>query len=160
MYFGVPIVGTIGAAIARFRPYGMARALVATARSSAGPCNCADHLESPGYLLGAGCGACVRSGWVFRHAVCRIGVVDSESGARRTRTGRGLRISSVVSTGNSTHLRPPGNRPVPIDLPNDGMLECVTVDIEALGQLCRDALPLSNPRLLPDLLTRGRFQGA
>ena len=31
MYFGVPIVGSIGAAIARFRPNGMARALFVTA---------------------------------------------------------------------------------------------------------------------------------
>ncbi len=31
MYFGVPIVGLIGAAVARLRPNGMARALFATA---------------------------------------------------------------------------------------------------------------------------------
>ncbi len=35
MYFGVPIVGIIGAAIARFQPYGMARALFATALGQA-----------------------------------------------------------------------------------------------------------------------------
>jgi hypothetical protein len=35
MFFGVPIVGTIGAAIARFRPHGMARALFATALAQA-----------------------------------------------------------------------------------------------------------------------------
>jgi hypothetical protein len=35
MYFGVPIVGLIGAAIARFRPHGMARALFATGLAQA-----------------------------------------------------------------------------------------------------------------------------
>jgi hypothetical protein len=35
MYFGVPIVGIIGAAMARFRPDGMARALFATALAQA-----------------------------------------------------------------------------------------------------------------------------
>ena len=35
MYFGVPIVGIIGAAIARFQPYGMARSLFATALGQA-----------------------------------------------------------------------------------------------------------------------------
>jgi hypothetical protein len=35
MYFGVPIVGIIGAAVARFRPHGMARALFATALAQA-----------------------------------------------------------------------------------------------------------------------------
>ena len=35
MYFGVPIVGIIGAAIARFRPWGMARALFAMALAQA-----------------------------------------------------------------------------------------------------------------------------
>ena len=35
MYFGVPIVGVIGAAVARLRPNGMARALFATALAQA-----------------------------------------------------------------------------------------------------------------------------
>jgi hypothetical protein len=35
MYFGVPIVGLIGAAVARLRPNGMARALFATALAQA-----------------------------------------------------------------------------------------------------------------------------
>jgi hypothetical protein len=35
LYFGVPIVGTIGAAVARFRSLGMARALFATAIAQA-----------------------------------------------------------------------------------------------------------------------------
>lgn len=35
MYFGVPLVGLIGAAIARLRPHGMARALFATALAMA-----------------------------------------------------------------------------------------------------------------------------
>ncbi|MFB3104833.1 MAG: hypothetical protein ACE1ZA_07890, partial [Pseudomonadales bacterium] len=35
MYFGVPIVGIIGAALARFRTYGMAHALFATALAQA-----------------------------------------------------------------------------------------------------------------------------
>lgn len=35
MYFGVLAVGTIGAVIARFRPHGMARALLATALAQA-----------------------------------------------------------------------------------------------------------------------------
>ncbi len=35
MYFGVPIMGVIGAAVARLRPNGMARALVATALAQA-----------------------------------------------------------------------------------------------------------------------------
>jgi len=35
MYFGVPLVGIIGAARARFHPDGMARALFATARAQA-----------------------------------------------------------------------------------------------------------------------------
>ena len=35
MYFGVPIVGIIGAAVARLRPNGMARALFATALAQA-----------------------------------------------------------------------------------------------------------------------------
>jgi len=35
LFFGVPIVGLIGAAVARFRPHGMARALFATALAQA-----------------------------------------------------------------------------------------------------------------------------
>ena len=41
-------------------------------------------------LLGAGCGADVRSECVFRYAICRISVVVSEGGAGRTRTGGGI----------------------------------------------------------------------
>ena len=55
MYFAVAIVGIIGAAVARLRPNGMARAFVRhRARSSLGPGGRADYTDyskSSGYLL-------------------------------------------------------------------------------------------------------------
>ena len=94
MYFGVPIVGGHRCRRSALAPKWHGTRLVRhRVRSSVGPGGCADYTDyskSSGYLLDT---ACIAGGWsecVFRHAVCRVGVVVSESRAWGVRTGRGI----------------------------------------------------------------------
>ena len=77
MYFGVLAVGIIGAAIARFRPHGMARALFATALAQAavGVLAVAARLGLPSsgpaeilLLTAVFVALFVGSGWLFRRS--------------------------------------------------------------------------------------------
>jgi len=85
MYFGVLAIGIVGAAIARFRPHGMARALLATALAQAAVAAFAliTGLGRPwrgplelSLLNGAFVALFVGSAWLFRQAAQGRSLVD------------------------------------------------------------------------------------
>jgi hypothetical protein len=85
MYFGVLAVGIIGAIIARLQPYGMARALFATALAQALVAVIA--LIAGLGLPWSGPTEIPGAKWVLHRVVCRIGLAVSACCAWVTQTG-------------------------------------------------------------------------